>query len=705
MKLNIRKKLVILTTTVLAVAVATFASLAIITVVKQGNEDLAIYRSTEIEKVRTQLKDYIDMAHQSVESNYNAIESKTYLEKFYGHRLRSIMDIAIAAIEKRAQMVESGKLSLAEAQEQAIHDIEAMRFDNKTGYIWINDTLLPYPRMIMHPTVPELNGNILDDAKFNCAMGRNQNLFQAAVEVSKAQTKGFVNYVWPKPTPAGLIPDVKKLSFVHAYEKWGWVLGTGIYIDDAQSDVMATILENLKTLKYNDGEGYFWVNDLSLPFPKMIMHPQQPELDGKVLNDTSFNTLKGSNENIFAAMVTKADKEGHGYVEYTWLNPLTNRNEPKLTYVRKFEPLNWMIGTGSFISHIEETILAREKEIKNNVKMIILIVIGLSLLLIVIGYFATVYMSDILVKGITLVKTSLQKLSLGEKIDTLQVKSDDEIGEMIVSLNSFVAGINSYTQFAEEIGKGNLDSNFKSLSENDVLGNSLVKMRNNLKSISQTEEERKWQNEGIAFFSELIRKHSHDLKELCVEFNRHLVKYLNANQSGLYIIQQDEQNEPYLEMKACYAFNRKKYLTNKVLLGEGLLGQAVLEKDYIYLTDLPEDFVKIESGLGDANPTCFFINPLISNDEVQGAIEIASFNKLKTYEIEFIKKICENFASSITSAKVSEKTQALLQETQTMTEMMKAQEEELRQNNEELQATQEELTRKLKEMENRELEK
>jgi transcriptional regulator with GAF, ATPase, and Fis domain len=224
-------------------------------------------------------------------------------------------------------------------------------------------------------------------------------------------------------------------------------------------------------------------------------------------------------------------------------------------------------------------------------------------------------------------------------------------------------------------------------------------MRNNLKNISKADEERKWQNEGIALFSELVRKHDHDLKELCTEFNRQLVKYLKANQSALYLIQQDEENEPYLEMKACFAFNRQKHLTSKILIGEGLLGQSILEKDYIYMTDLPQDFVKIESGLGDANPTSFLINPFVSNDEVQGAIEIASFNKLRPFEIDFIKKVCENFASTIISTKVTEKTKALLAETQMMTEMMKAQEEELRQNNEELQATQEELTRKLNEME------
>jgi len=90
---------------------------------------------------------------------------------------------------------------------------------------------------------------------------------------------------------------------------------------------------------------------------------------------------------------------------------------------------------------------------------------------------------------------------------------------------------------------------------------------------------------------------------------------------------------------------------------------------------------------------------------VQGVIEIASFEKLKPYEIEFLRKVSESIAASISNTKTAERTRILLEETRQMSEEMKAQEEELRQNNEELQATQEEMMRKLSEAERNKNEK
>src|SRR5690606_21772648 len=169
---------------------------------------------------------------------------------------------------------------------------------------------------------------------------------------------------------------------------------------------------------------------------------------------------------------------------------------------------------------------------------------------------------------------------------------------------------------------------------------------------------------------------------------------LKANQGALYIMDDEEGEEQTMSMRACYAWNKKKYLNHKIHLGEGLAGQAWQEGDLIYLTEVPQNYIKITSGLGEANPSAVLIVPLKVNDQIYGVVELASFNTFADFEMEFVQKIAESIASTISSVKINARTQRLLEESQEMTEQMRAQEEEMRQNMEELQATQEELERK-----------
>jgi len=304
-------------------------------------------------------------------------------------------------------------------------------------------------------------------------------------------------------------------------------------------------------------------------------------------------------------------------------------------------------------------------------------------------------------RPVNFLKNVVVKLGRGELVEDKQAKvSNDEIGEMAMAMDKLVSGLKSTSLFAENIGNGNYNTEFKPLSEHDVLGNALINMRNNLSKVAEDDKKRNWATEGLAKFGEILRTNNSDLAKLSDEIIGNLVKYLKANQGALYIMDEvDSNEEATMSMKSCYAWDKKKFLNHKIHRGEGLAGQAWQEGDTVYLTEVPQNYVKIVSGLGDANPSSVLIVPLKVNDQVFGVVEIASFNLFKDFEIEFVQKIAESIASTISTVKINARTQRLLEESQEMTEQMRAQEEEMRQNMEELQATQEEMQRSQSETE------
>ena len=251
--------------------------------------------------------------------------------------------------------------------------------------------------------------------------------------------------------------------------------------------------------------------------------------------------------------------------------------------------------------------------------------------------------------------------------------------------------------FAEELIKGNLEAESE-VGEEDELGKSLLNMREELKKSQKREQEDRFTNIGLAQVSDILRGNQDDVESLCDQVVKSLVKYLKVNQGGIFIIEGEQDDDTHLMLKAHYAFQRKKYYEKRVEIGEGLVGQAFLEKDKIYLTDVPQNYIRITSGLGDATPTSILVIPLIYNERVVGILELASFREIQDYEQNFLMKVGESIASTIISVKINEQTQVLLRNTHVQTEQLQAQEEEMRQNMEELEATQEEMHRKEREL-------
>jgi PAS domain S-box-containing protein len=252
------------------------------------------------------------------------------------------------------------------------------------------------------------------------------------------------------------------------------------------------------------------------------------------------------------------------------------------------------------------------------------------------------------------------------------------------------------TRFVESIASGTYNETIE-FEKGDHLAQMMVEMKNKLMLSAETDRKRNWATQGMAEIGTILRDTA-NLEELYTNVTKFVVKYTKSNQASLFVLNDEKQTDNYLELVSTYAYDRKKYLQKKIELGEGLAGQAVLEGETIYMTKVPDQYVTITSGLGEAPPSALIIIPLKLNDKTYGVIEIASFQPYEQFEIEFLEKLAESIASSISAARINDRTKVLLQQSQQQTEELRAQEEEVRQNMEELTATQEEMSRKDAEM-------
>lgn len=304
-------------------------------------------------------------------------------------------------------------------------------------------------------------------------------------------------------------------------------------------------------------------------------------------------------------------------------------------------------------------------------------------------------------KPIIELKNITENLATGDLNQKFTYQSNDEIGLIAVAFNKLIKALNTIAEFSNQIGKGNFNQEYQLLSDKDTIGTSLITMRKSLTEAQAKEQERQkkeqlenWTNQGIAKFSDIMRAYSNSVENLSKHFITNLVNYVEAVQGGLFVINEEDAENIIYELKGAVAYNREKFLEKNFRLGESLVGRCAYEKLPILMTEVPNNYVYITSGLGAANPSCILLVPAVLNNKVYAVIELVSFTVFEAHITNFVTNIGEDLASTIASTKTNEQTQKLLEQTQQQSEELAAQEEEMRQNLEELQATQEEMKRK-----------
>jgi hypothetical protein len=299
-------------------------------------------------------------------------------------------------------------------------------------------------------------------------------------------------------------------------------------------------------------------------------------------------------------------------------------------------------------------------------------------------------------KSVNKLNSNLSALTQGIIPSQIENISADEMGTVFEQMNKLFAYLKNLTFVSQKINQKEFNNEFKPLSEKDELGIALLNLQNNLKQASEEElrrkkedDERRWTAEGIAKINDILRISSEKLEDLAFNLIREVSLFTSSQVGALYIINDSAKKEIYAEMIAAFAYDRQKFINKKINVGEGLVGRCIQENETVYLTEVPENYLSIKSGLGESKPVSILIVPLHLTENVYGVIELASFDKFEPYKIHFIETIGENIATSISKVKINLQTSHLLEQTRLQAEEMTSQEEEMRQNMEELRSTQE----------------
>ena len=257
--------------------------------------------------------------------------------------------------------------------------------------------------------------------------------------------------------------------------------------------------------------------------------------------------------------------------------------------------------------------------------------------------------------------------------------------------NSLTLQVRAIAEVATAVTRGDLSRQIavEAQGELDELKNNLNQMIANLKTTTEKNNEQDWLKTNLAKFSRMMQGQK-DLEAVSKLIMSELTPLVSAHHGTFYIMA-DENNTPVLKLIASYAYKERKHIGSRFFLGEGLVGQAALEKKPILLTNVPDDYIRITSGLGEAPPRNILVLPVLFEGEVKAVIELASFLPFSQIHQLFLDQLAESVGVVINMISANMRTAELLEQSQSLTLELQSQSEELRTQQEELKKSNAEL--------------
>ncbi len=325
------------------------------------------------------------------------------------------------------------------------------------------------------------------------------------------------------------------------------------------------------------------------------------------------------------------------------------------------------------IKERSETELAKiNKSVVTNISFAVLVIILIVALV--------VTMIREIVSAIFQIKAAAEKMTNGEVDFSISLNSKDEIGDLAVSFNRMIDVSKEYAKVAEVIGKGDYSSTVSIRSDSDTLGKALDNMKNNLQKLSRENEIRTWLLTGSTELNDKMRGEK-DVLTLAQDIINQITAYIGAQIGAIYL-----KENGHLTLMGSYAFHSRKGNTSVFELGQGFVGQSALEKKAIVFNDIPDSYIRINSGLGNAVPKNILVYPFQYDNEVKGVIEIGSSRDFSELDMQLLQLVADNIGIAINASQSRDRLKELLEETQRQSEELEVQQEELRQSNEELQS-------------------
>ena len=294
-----------------------------------------------------------------------------------------------------------------------------------------------------------------------------------------------------------------------------------------------------------------------------------------------------------------------------------------------------------------------------------------------------VYVSGHITRPLTKTTRVLEQLARGQvnRNENLGIRSQDEIGQMARALERLSHNLEVNARFARAIGQGELNMEYRPQGEEDVLGNALLQMRTNLKKLSDINLSNSWLQTSIVETGNILRGEK-TVEELASQLLSKLAEILKF-QAGAVYLGDDNGN---LRLAGSYAFSHRKSDVSVFKPGEGLVGQAALEKKTLLFDNVPAKYIYLQSGLGEGEAPQVIVQPFLFQGQTIGVLELAAAASWDDLKCTFLDQMEESIAIAFHSIKTRHEMRRLLATTQEQAEELRVQQEELKEANEELEA-------------------